>query len=299
MQSRTDTAEARDSRRHRAWALLSRVSVSAPGMVAELVHAHGPVEAANRVVSGVIDARYSLRDWERADDDLFRTAVMGGRLLTRDDPVWPARLADLDGLGEDVHAPIALWVRGTQEPDLFASHTIAVVGSRVATGYGKRVTHEFASDLARRGRVVVSGAAFGIDAAAHAAALTEQAPTIAVLPCGLDRPYPAARDQLLARIAETGLVISEYPPGTAPAKSRFLARNRIVAALSAGVLVCEVGLRSGAGNTVHWATRLHRPVAAVPGPITSAASAGCRDVIRTGAARLVTTTDQILDTVDG
>lgn len=299
MESTTDITEFRDPRRHRAWALLSRVSVSAPGMVAELLRAHGPVEAASRVVSGVIDARYSPQDWERAEDDLFRTAVMGGRLLTRDDPAWPARLTDLDRLGEDVHAPVVLWVRGPREPDLFASAMIAVVGARVATGYGKRVTHEFASDLAHRGRVVVSGAAFGIDAAAHAAALTEQAPTIAVLPCGLDRPYPAAHGQLLARIAETGLVVSEYPPGTAPVKSRFLARNRIVAALSAGVLVCEAGLRGGTGNTVHWATRLQRPVAAVPGPITSAASAGCHDMIRTGAARLVTTTEQILDTVDG
>lgn len=299
MQSMTDTAQAPDPQRHRAWALLSRVALSAPGMVAELVQAHGPVEAADRIVSGVIDARYGPRDWQRAEDDLFRTTLMGGRLLTRDDPQWPDCLTDLDGLGADVHAPLALWVRGPETPDLFTSNMIGVVGSRAASGYGQHVTHDFASALARGGWTVVSGAAFGIDAAAHTAALIENGSTIAVLPCGLDRPYPAAHERLLTRIVDTGLVISEYPPGTGPAKPHFLARNRIIAALSRGVLVCEAGLRSGTANTVHWATQLGRPVAAVPGPITSATSVGCHDMIRTSQARLVTNIDQIQDTILG
>ncbi|MFF3574590.1 DNA-processing protein DprA [Nocardia jiangxiensis] len=265
----TDTTLTPDPQRHRAWALLSRVALSAPGMVAELVHAHGAVDAADRVVSGVIDARYGPRDWQRAEDDLFRTALMGGRLPTRDAPHWPARL---DELGADVHAPVALWVRGPQEPELFASNTIGVVGSRVASGYGQRVTHDFAGALARQGWTVVSGAAFGVDAAAHTAALAEQGSTIAVLPCGLDRPYPAAHERLLARIVETGLVISEYPPGIGPVKSRFLARNRIIAALSLGVLVCEAGLRSGAANTVQWAARSPRCQARSPQPRPRAAT---------------------------
>ncbi|MBY8863551.1 DNA-processing protein DprA [Nocardia sp. CA2R105] len=268
-------------------------------MVAELVNTHGPVAAADRIVSGVIDARYGPRDWERAENDLFRTAVMGGRLLTRDDPAWPARLTDLDLLGADVHAPIALWVRGREQPDLFASSMIAVVGARAATGYGEHVTYDFAGGLARRGWTVLSGAGFGIDAAAHTAALSADAATVAVLACGLDRPYPAAHERLLGRIVETGLVISEYPPGTPPVKSQFLARNRILAALSAGVLVCEAGLRSSTTNTVGWATRLGRPVTAVPGPITSAGSAGCHDMIRTSRARLVTNIEQILDAIPG
>lgn len=298
MISMTDTTEVSDPQsRRRAWALLSRVALSSPAMVTELVRAHGPIEAAGRIVGGVIDARYGHRDQQRAQDDLDRITALGGRLLTRDDPDWPARLNDLDGLGADVHAPVALWVRGGAGPDLFARNTIAVVGARAATRYGEHVAEHFAGVLARQGWIVISGGAIGIDLAAHVGALAQRAPTVAVLPCGLHRSYPAAHDRLLTQICESGLVVSEYPPGVEPAKPQFLARNRIVAALSLGVLVCESGPRGGTRNTVDWATRLARPVAAIPGPIDSAASAGCHTMIRSGHARLVTTLEQLHDTI--
>jgi DNA processing protein len=143
---------------------------------------------------------------------------------------------------------------------------------------------------------VVSGGAFGIDGAAHRAALAGDGVTVAVLAGGIDVPYPAGHSALLHRVATHGLLLSEYAPGVRPARYRFLTRNRLVAGLSGATVVVEAGLRSGAANTAAWARTLGRAVCVVPGPVTSAASAGCHQLLRTNRdAVLVTRADEIVE----
>ena len=151
---------------------------------------------------------------------------------------------------------------------------MAVVGSRSATSYGAEMAAGIAADLAAAGQTVVSGAAFGIDQAAHRGSLAMGGPTVAVLACGADRAYPVAHKPLLDHLAATGAVVSEAPLGCAPTRIRFLARNRLIAALTGGTVVIEAALRSGALNTANWAGRLNRPLLGVPGPVTSAPSPG-------------------------
>jgi DNA processing protein len=143
---------------------------------------------------------------------------------------------------------------------------------------------------------VVSGGAYGIDGAAHRATLAADGLTVAVLAGGIDVPYPAGHTALLRRIADDGLIVSEYPPGVRPARYRFLTRNRLVAALSGATVVVEAGLRSGAANTAAWARALGRPVCAVPGPVTSSASVGCHVLVR-GGAELVTRAAEVVELV--
>ena len=140
------------------------------------------------------------------------------------------------------------------------------MGSRASTAYGEHVAAELGHQLGERGWTVVSGGAFGIDAAAHRGALAAEAPTLAVLACGVDRPYPAAHGALFHRIAENGLLVSEWPPGCAPLRHRFLVRNRLIAALTRGTVVVEAAARSGAQATARRAQDLGRQVLVVPGP---------------------------------
>ncbi|MGY6658974.1 DNA-processing protein DprA, partial [Amycolatopsis sp. TRM77291] len=149
---------------------------------------------------------------------------------------------------------------------------------------------------ASRGIPVFSGAAYGIDGAAHRGALSADGTTIAVLACGVDVVYPMAHETLLRSIAQTGAVVSEYPPGTRPARHRFLARNRILAALTTATVVVEAGRRSGAQNTAGTAGALGKVVMAMPGPVSSGVSAGCHALIREGEATLVTSVDEIVET---
>jgi DNA processing protein len=144
---------------------------------------------------------------------------------------------------------------------------------------------------------VVSGAAYGIDGAAHRGALGTEGATVAVLACGIDRSYPAGHTQLLDRIAQQGLVITEYSPGTPPARHRFLIRNRLIAALGSGTVVVEAGQRSGARNTAASAAALGRVLMAVPGPITSATSVGCHELLREGLATLVGSVAEVVESV--
>jgi DNA processing protein len=191
-------------------------------------------------------------------------------------------------------APLGLWVRGPLRLDAL-SGPVAVVGSRSATTYGTDVAAELGAGLARAGSTVISGAAFGIDQAAHRGALAGSGPTVAVLACGIDRAYPAAHQRLLDHLAEYGAVVSELAPGCAPTRLRFLARNRLIAALSRGTVVVEAAVRSGALNTASWTSLLNRPLMAVPGPVTSAPSAGAHELIRSGAAALVTRAEDVLE----
>jgi DNA processing protein len=174
---------------------------------------------------------------------------------------------------------------------------VALVGARAATGYGEHTAAELAYDLASADVTVVSGAAYGIDGAAHRGAINAGGATIAVLGCGVDQPYPAGHSGLLDQAAERGLVLSEYPPGTPPARHRFLIRNRLIAASSAGTVVVEAGRRSGARNTAATAQALGRIVMAVPGPVTSAMSVGCHEMLRTGDAYLVTGAADVLEAI--
>jgi len=150
------------------------------------------------------------------------------------------------------------------------------------------VATDMAAGLGERGFTIISGAAFGIDAAAHRGALATGATTIAVLAGGVERPYPSSHAAMIARIVDVGAVISEVAPGSAPTKTRFLQRNRMIATMSRGTVVVEAGLRSGSLNTARTAAGHHRVVAAVPGPVTSMMSAGCHEAIRSGMAQLVT-----------
>ncbi len=223
---------------------------------------------------------------------LRQAARFGVSLLIPGDPDWPA---GVDELGE--HAPHALWVRGDRAMLGRLERSIAVVGARAATGYGEHVAIEAASGLADRGFTIVSGAAYGIDGIAHRAALASSGPTVAFLAGGVDRFYPAGHEALLTRIVERGAVVSEVPPGTAPTKWRFLQRNRLIAAASRATVVVEAGWRSGSLNTASHAASLGRPVGAVPGPVTSAASTGCHRLLRETPAILVTNADEMAELV--
>lgn len=235
--------------------------------------------------------------WERrlpsADDPhARRAALVGAHVVTRCDPRWPSALASL-GAAE----PFALYVRGDGDLDSAWKGGVALVGARASTAYGAHVAAEVASGVAAAGRAILSGGAYGIDAAAHRAAVAVGGVTIAVMAGGVDRLYPAGNDDLLRAVINCGAVVSEVPPGFAPHRSRFLTRNRLIAA-SAATVVVEAAFRSGALNTARHATDLLRPVGAVPGPATSPSSAGCHALIRDGAAVLVAGADHVLELVE-
>jgi len=221
---------------------------------------------------------------------LRQAARIGAELRIPTDPDWPTGFAGLEH-----HAPIALWSRGTQEAFRALDRSIALVGARAATGYGEHVTMEASAGLVDRGYAIVSGAAYGIDGMAHRAALASKGITVAFLAGGVDRFYPAGHDALLTRIVESGAVVSELPPGSPPTKWRFLQRNRLIAAASLATIVLEAGWRSGSLNTAGHANTLGRPVGAVPGPVTSAASAGCHRLLREQLAQCVTNADEMAE----
>lgn len=292
----------------RAWAYLSRVAEPPCAELAALVQHVGPVAAAERVRRGLVDddlvqrtqARRKI-DCSAADLDLL--ARRGGRLITPDDAEWPVLgfaafrgAAPRPGGGAPMVPPLALWALGPVRLDEVAPRAAAVVGTRAATAYGEQVAGELAAGLARRDVAVVSGGAYGIDGAAHRAALDCDGITVAVLAGGIDVPYPSGHTALLHRIGQHGLLFTEYAPGIRPARHRFLTRNRLVAAMAGAAVVVEASLRSGAANTAAWARALGRVVAAVPGPITSSASAGCHALLRNGA-ELVTRADHVVELV--
>jgi DNA processing protein len=277
----------------RARAALSRLAEPEDKGVHTLVANHGPVETVRRIraLEGRLD-RFAERvrrlDVER---DAAIAARVGARLVVPGDDEWPEGLDDLP------IPPWCLWVRGAVRVDEAVRRSVAVVGARAATSYGDAQASEIAAGLAMAGWSVVSGAAYGIDGAAHRGALAVDGLTVAVLACGVDRVYPAAHAQLLQRIAETGCVVSEVAPGSAPMGSRFLSRNRLIAAMTAGTVVVEAGLRSGSLQTMNRASQLNRPVGAVPGPVTSMTSAGCHNAIRNRDAMLVTNAAEVIELV--
>ena len=223
----------------------------------------------------------------------------GIRFVIPGDAEWPRQLDDLERAGalqDRGGVPVGLWVRGRQRLDRLAD-AVAVVGSRSSTTYGDEVAADLAAVVGGAGRPVISGGAFGIDYAAHRGAVAAGAATVAVLACGVDRAYPAAHRAMLEHLADQHAVVSEAPPGASPFRIRFLARNRLIAALSQGTVVVEAALRSGALNTANWAERLHRLVMGTPGPLTSVASEGVHQLIRRGGAALVTGGADVLELV--
>jgi DNA processing protein len=231
--------------------------------------------------------------------DLERATRQGLRYLIPGDAEWPTQVDDLmraELLDHRGGPPLGLWVQGPTGLDQLA-RAVAVVGARSATTYGADTAASIAGSLVRSGHPVVSGAAFGIDQAAHRGALAVEGANIAVLACGADRSYPSAHHDLLEHLRRTSAVVAEVPPGCAPTRGRFLSRNRLIAALSRGTVVVEAAARSGALNTASWASRLNRHLMGVPGPVTSAQSQGVHQLIRAGAASLVTRGEEVLEIV--
>jgi DNA processing protein len=225
-----------------------------------------------------------------APEEVLAFGESGIRLVCPGDPEWPGQLADLGG-----DQPYALWLRGNADLRFSCLRSVAIVGSRAATAYGSYVAAEFAASVAARGLAVVSGGAFGVDAAAHRGALGADGVTVAVLACGVDIPYPTAHAELFDAIAAQGVLVSEWPPGRQVSRLRFLVRNRVIAALATGTLVVEASQRSGAVNTARHARDLRRRLMAVPGPVTSDLSAGCHQVIREWQGTLVTSAAEVVE----
>ncbi len=240
----------------------------------------------------------SMRNWRArlaeipGERDLSAAEHAGIRLVCPGEPEWPTQL---DVLGDA--RPYALWLRGSADLRHSCLRSVSVVGARAASAYGSYVSAELAAGLARRGWAVVSGGAYGIDGSAHRGALAGEGVTIAILASGVDNPYPQGNHDLFAAIAAQGLLASEWPPGRNPTRARFLARNRVIAALSRGTVVVEARRRSGALSTARHARDLCRPLMAIPGPVTSDSSAGCHWIMREWGAVCVTSPDDVLELV--
>ncbi len=305
-----------------ARAYLSRVAEPASIGMWRYVQAVGPIEAmreirGERAWPSLLGETASRRGEADPQADLAAAERHGVRLVVPESPGWPhfalgcleqavvplaaahaERRFRRSESGDPV-PPLALWVRGPADLTTLAVRSAGIVGARAATGYGAHVSAELGYGLAGRGVVVVSGGAYGIDAAAHRAALAAHGTTVLVSAAGLDRPYPPGNATLFEQVADTGLVVSESPPGCAPQRRRFLTRNRLIAAFSTGVVVVEAAARSGATNTAGHARTLGRALMAVPGPITSPMSTGCHDLVRReeNPALLVTSVDDVLAVV--
>jgi DNA processing protein len=293
-----DPEEARERYAIAVWCQLIEPGDSVAGRV---IGARGPVAGLEAVVAGADLAELSPKEagegrkrWlprlsaGAVADSLAMAAARGVRLVTRADPEWPMQLDDLGA-----HAPLCLWVRGDATALSRLHASVAIVGARAASHYGDHVARDLAAELAAGGIAVVSGGAYGIDGAAHRAALLAGGLTVALLAGGADRAYPAGHTQLIDDIARRGLVVSEVACGSAPTKWRFLQRNRLIAALSAATVVVEAGWRSGSLNTAGHAATLSRPLGAVPGQITSATSAGTHRLIREYGAQCITSADDV------
>ncbi|TJZ46301.1 DNA-protecting protein DprA [Streptomyces piniterrae] len=223
--------------------------------------------------------------------DLAAVAALGGRFICPGDEEWPRQLDDLGDA-----RPIGLWVRGPANLRLWALRSVAIVGARACTDYGAHLAATLSAGLADRGWTVVSGAAYGVDGAAHRGALAADGATIAVLASGVDYAYPRGHTELIGRIAEQGLVAAELPPGDHPTRSRFVQRNRVIAALTRGTVVVEAEVRSGSLVTARRALALGRFTMGMPGPVTSGLSAGVHQLLR-AEAMVVTNADEVVELV--
>ncbi len=284
----------------------------------EVVTSRGPLDAFDELAYGrdqhrPTGLRAELRHlpterlWGAATVGVDGAQRDGARIVIPEDPDWPTGLADLavgrpDGAADrpaDGPAALCLWVRGDLPVAATLARSVTVTGSRAATNYGQYVATDLGRDLATHGWTVVASGGYGIDTAAHRGALAVEGATVAVLPAGLDRPYPTGNQTLFDTIASEGLLVSMWPPGTHPRRDRIAANRRLLAALSRGTILVEASLRSGALTTLREALALGRTAMVVPGPVTSAMSAGGHQALRDDPRiRLVTGLADVLTELD-
>jgi DNA processing protein len=280
----------------------------------DLLGEFGPIETVKRLWEGEVPDRLrrltsalvacTHDPADRAAQIASATEACGARVLIPGDPDWPEQLRDLllvcDADEPHVRPPRCLWVRGEQDLARLCRRSVAIVGSRAASEYGQHLADDLAADLTDAGWTIVSGGAFGIDRAAHLGALARGGSTVSVLACGVELPYPKANHSMFDLIVAKGLLVSEWPPGSSAMKHRFLTRNRVIAALSAGTVVIEAAHRSGARNTARHAAELGRVLMFTPGPVTSSMSAGVHQLAREPwEARLVTRAEEVIEDLTG
>lgn len=254
----------------------------------------------------LLPATQARHEWDRSADDLAIAADLGGRIIHPGHPEWPREELErafgfcasgasphIRSYQDDAVPPHALWVRGEGDLARLSTQAVAMVGTRAVSSYGRQATSLLVGGLAAHQWTIVSGGALGVDTVAHTEALANGTPTVCVAACGIDRDYPSRNSRLFDEIARRHVIVSEYPPGATPHRHRFLTRNRLVAALSQGTVVVEAAWRSGALNTLSWASGLGRVAMAVPGPITTVGSLGCHERIRNHEAELVCSADEI------
>ena len=282
---------------------IARASLSwaaEPGdeVLGQLLEQHGPlaVHAALREgppLDGVRESRWRAMSDRvsraRAEEEMAALAERGGRFLCPGDREWPVQLDDLGS-----HRPVGLWVRGRCSLRFAALRSVAVVGARACTSYGAHMAARLAAGLAECGWSVTSGAAYGVDGAAHRGSLSAGGLTVGVLACGVDQAYPRSNTDLIQSIAEQGVLLAELPPGAHPTRSRFIMRNRVIAALTRGTVVVEAQLRSGSLVTARRASAIGRAVMGVPGPATSQLSAGVHRLLRE-EGELVTNAAEVIE----
>ncbi len=305
-----------------ARAFLNRIAEPASIPLWLAVRRNGPVETAQAIRAGEAAGLVSEATAARVEHvdpyaDLEAAQRRGVRLVVPESDEWPhfafsalesagGRRAERFANGERTQSesgelipPLALWVKGTVDLAVVGVRSVAIVGARAATEYGERLARELAAGSSEHGITVVSGGAYGIDAAAHRGALAVGGETVLVSAGGLDKPYPPGNAGLFEQVAESGLLVSESPPGCDPRRRRFLTRNRLIAALGTGTVVVEAAHRSGALNTARHCCELGRPLMAVPGPVTSPMSVGCHRLLAAehGRAQLVTGLNDVLPLV--
>ena len=289
----------------------ARVLLSIIGIPADVATGKLLAEVSSVELISIVDGDGLVPGMDRVEAAVWRDRILSAatpdrlaeriveankfRVIIPSDPDWPTSLNDLGP-----RAPYALWAKGrTELLTQPLTQRITVTGARADTSYGAHVTDELCGDLAQSGRTLVAGAAYGIEASVHRAALIRDANTIAVLASGVDRPYPAGHTDLIDRIAREGLLLSEVPPSVAPTRQRFIDRSRILAAMSSATIIVEAGSRSGSLHTATEAAQLGRLVGAVPGPVTSAASTGTNLLLQSGHARVITNGSDIVHMLEG
>jgi DNA processing protein len=242
---------------------------------------------AQRLPAAVAQSLHSKQSLSLAAKELAQAQALGCRLLTWDEPEYPARLREI------YDPPPLLYVRGKIE--LLSRHLISVVGARRPTPYGNQMAERLAKDLAERGLVITSGLARGVDASAHKGALSSPTgATIGVLGCGIDVVYPKENKKIFAEMEQRGAIISEFPMGTFPAPQNFPIRNRIIAGMGLGVVVVEGAQYSGSLITARLAMEFGREVFGVPGNATQPSSFGPNQLIKQGA-KLVTSWEDVVE----
>jgi DNA processing protein len=284
---------------HRPFEVLTAIREDRLSSLLSLADSGGRAALREREALADLARRYRSRlEWCEPEQASHAAESVGARFVVPGDPLWPRAFDDLG-----TQRPVGVWIAGTAVsclhapvvgPDSAAVSAVSIVGARACTSYGAYVASVIGTELAENGVPVVSGAALGIDAAAHRGALAAGGPTVAVLACGVDVAYPRAHESLLRGIAEHGVLVTELPPGSRPTRFTFLQRNRLIAALGRATVVVEAARRSGSLVTARQAGELGRAVLAVPGPVTSELSQGSHELVRDGAT-LVAGAAQVLE----